>query len=78
MSEWIGREIESMWFNESDSEDSETSMLREYRELKVENGRLRRAFADLQAFIAAVQGLRDHQAMRLEVERLRMRLEDRH
>ena len=65
------------WFGDPDTE-SEVSLLSEARrQLKVENRRLRRALADLQAFIAAVQGLRDHQAMRLEVERLRMRLEDR-
>ena len=65
------------WFCDSDSEDSEPPLLRERRYLKVENGQLRRALRDLQAFIAAVQGLRDHQALRLEVERLRMMLEDR-
>ena len=67
--------VQPMWDCESDSE--EPPLLRERRYLKVENGQLRRALRDLQAFIAAVQGLRDHQALRLEVERLRMRLEDR-
>ena len=77
MSDWV--QLDHMWFcepGESESEDPEAAMLREYRELKCENYRLRRAFADLQSFIAAVQCLRDHQAMRLEVERLRMALED--
>ena len=65
------------WFGDPDTE-SEVSLLSETRrQLKVENRRLRHALADLQAFIAAVQGLHDHQALRLEVERLRMRLEDR-
>ena len=63
-------EIESAWFCEADTEDPGAALRRENQEL-------RRAFADLQAFIAAVQGLHDHQIMRLEVERLRMMLEDR-
>ena len=46
-------------------------------DLRRENEELRRAFADLQAFIAAVQDLRDHQGMRLEIERMCMLLEDR-
>ena len=44
-------------------------------ERKVE--KLGRALADQQAFIAAVQGVQEHQALRLENERLRMQLEDR-
>ena len=64
------------WYSGLD--DSEINQLTETRRLlKLENRRLRHALADLQAFIAAVQGLRDHQAMRLEVERLRTMLEDR-
>ena len=64
------------WYSGPD--DSEINQLTETRRLlKLENRRLRHALADLQAFIAAVQGLHDHQALRLEVERLRMRLEDR-
>ena len=63
-------EIEWMWFCESDTEDPGAALRRENQEL-------RRAFADLQAFIAAVQCLHDHQFMKLEVERVRMMLEDR-
>ena len=63
--------------SDCDSDSEEHPLLRERRFLKVENVQLRRALSDLQTFIAAVQGLRDHQALRLEVERLRMRLEDR-
>ena len=73
MDDWMG----TVWDCDSDCDSEEHPLLRERRFLKVENVQLRRALSDLQAFIAAVQGLRDHQALRLEVERLRMRLEDR-
>ena len=60
----------------SDTEEPEAAMLRERQELERENERLRRALADQQAFVAAVQGVQECQAMRLEVERMRMNLED--
>ena len=69
---WLGFDDGPGGMDESsDTEGPETIQRRE-------NEGLRRAFADLQAFIAAVQGLQDHQAMRLEIERMRMQLEDRH
>ena len=68
---WLGFDDGPGGMDESsDTEDPETILRRE-------NEELRRAFADLQAFIAAVQGLQDHQAMRLEIERMRMMLQDR-
>ena len=54
----------------SDCEDPETV-------LRHENNQLRREAADRQAFITAVQALRAHEAMKLELERARMQLEDR-
>ena len=65
--------MDEEWDFESDSD--ENPLLRERRILKVENGWLKRALRDQQAFIAAVQCLRDHQALRLEVERLRLEVE---
>ena len=47
------------------------------QELERELEKLKRALADQQAFIAAVQGVQEHQALRLKNERLRMQLEDR-
>ena len=55
---------------QSDEEDPEVA-------LRCENEQLRREAADQQAFIAAVQGAQEHQAMRLELERAHMQLEDR-
>ena len=55
---------------ESDGEDPEVALRRE-------NEQLRREAVDQQAFIAAVQDLRAHEAMRLELERAHMQLEDR-
>ena len=46
-------------------------------DLRRENEELRRAFVDQQAFISVVQDLRDHQAVRLQLERARVSLEDR-
>ena len=54
----------------SDTEGPETVLRRE-------NEQRRREAAGQQTFIAAVQDLRDHQGMRLEIERMRMLLEDR-
>ena len=68
---WLGLDDDAGGMDESsDTEDPEADLRRE-------NEQLRRTAADLQAFIAAVQGLRDHQGMRLEIERMRMLLEDR-
>ena len=68
---WLGFDDGPGGMDESsDTEDPETILRRENRQL-------RRAAADLQAFIAAVQGLQDHQGIRLELERMRMLLEDR-
>ena len=53
-----------------DEEDPEVALRRE-------NEQLRREAVDQQAFIAAVQDLRAHEAMRLELERAHMQLEDR-
>ena len=55
---------------ESDGEDPDAA-------LRSQNEQLRREAADQQAFIAAVQDLRAHEAMRLELERAHMQLEDR-
>ena len=55
---------------QSDEEDPEVA-------LRCENEQLRREAADQQAFIAAVQGAQEHQALRLELERAHMQLEDR-
>ena len=55
---------------ESDGEDPEAVLRRQ-------NEQFLREAADRQAFIAAVQDLRAHDALRLENERLRMQLEDR-
>ena len=55
---------------ESDCEDPETVV-------RHENDQLRREAADQRAFITAVQDLRAHEVMKLELERARMQLEDR-
>ena len=55
---------------QSDEEDPDAA-------LRSQNEQLRREAADQQAFIAAVQDLRAHEAMRLELERAHMQLEDR-
>ena len=57
----------------SDTEEPGAAVVQDL-ERKVE--KLTRALADQQAFIAAVQGVQEQQAMRLENERLRMQLED--
>ena len=75
---WLGFDDGPGGMDESsDTEEPEAAMLRERRELERENERLRRALADQQAFIAAVQGVQEQHAMRLEVERMRMQMEDR-
>ena len=55
---------------QSDEEDPEVA-------LRCENEQLRREAADQQAFVAAVQDLRAHDALRQELERACMQLEDR-
>ena len=71
---WLGFDDGPGGMDESsDTEEPDATML---RELERENERLRCALADQQAFIAAVQGVQEQQAMRLEVERVRM-MEDR-
>ena len=71
---WLGFDIGPGGMDElSDTEEPGAAMV---RDLEREVERLRCALADQQAFIAAVQDLRDHQALRLELERLRMQLED--
>ena len=57
----------------SDTEEPGATVVQDL-EGKVE--RLQCALADQQAFIAAVQDLRAHEAMRLELERAHMQLED--
>ena len=71
---WLGFDIGPGGMDEmSDTEEPGAAMV---RELERENEQLRRALADQQAFIAAVQGVQEQQAMRLELERMRMKLED--
>ena len=71
---WLGFDIGPGGMDElSDTEEPGAAMV---RDLEREVERLRCALADQQAFIAAVQGVQEQQAMRLEVERLRMQLED--
>ena len=52
-----------------DGEDPEAALRREVEEL-------RREAADRQAFVAAVQGALDHDALRVGLERARTQLED--
>ena len=54
----------------SDTEDPETILRRE-------NEQLRREVVAQQAFIATIQDLQDHQAVRTDLERARMMSEDR-
>ena len=68
---WLGFDDGPGGMDESsDTEGPETVLRRE-------NEELRRAFVDQQTFISAVQDLRDHQAVMLQLERARMPLEDR-
>ena len=68
---WLGYDDAPGGMDEaSDTEDPEPDLRRE-------NEELRRAFVDQQTFISVVQDLRDHQAVRLQLERARMSLEDR-
>ena len=57
----------------SDTEEPGAAVV---QDLEREVEKLKCALADQQAFIAAVQGVQEQQAMRLENERLRMQLED--
>ena len=71
---WLGFDIGPGGMDElSDTEEPGAAMV---TDLEREVDRLKRALADQQAFIAAVQGVQEHQALRLENERLRMQLED--
>ena len=56
---------------ESECEDPTAALHRE-------NEELRREATDQQAFIAAVQDIRMYERMKLDLERARMRLEDKH
>ena len=72
---WLGFDVGPGGMDEtSDTEEPGAAVVQDL-ERKVE--KLTRALADQQAFIAAVQGVQEHQALRLENERLRMQLEDR-
>ena len=68
---WLGFDDGPGGLDESsDTEDPETILRREHEKLQCEA-------ADQQTFIAAVQELQDHQAVRTELERVRTMLEDR-
>ena len=68
---WLGLDDDPGGMDEaSDTEDPEPDLRRE-------NEELRRAFVDQQTFISVVQDLRDHQAVRLQLERACMSLKDR-
>ena len=72
---WLGFDVGPGGMDEtSDTEEPGAAVV---QDLEREVERLRCALADQQAFIAAVQGVQEHQALRLENERLRMQLEDR-
>ena len=67
---WLGFDDEPGGMDEeSDGEDPEAALRREVEEL-------RREAADRQAFVAAVQGALDNDALRVGLERARMQLDD--
>ena len=71
---WLGFDIGPGGMDElSDTEEPGAAVV---QDLEREVERLKCALADQQTFIAAVQGVQEQQAMRLENERLRMQLED--